>query len=696
MTPAKGMIGKELRQNLNWAALGLLAMSASLLWALWQHRTKFYTYEGYATSGMPILTEQFQSITIVGSALVGLLLGLMQILPEKSLDQWAFLVHRPVSRTRLFFYKISAGLLLYALATGVPIAAAIAWVATPNHVPAPFTPGMALPALADWLAGLGYYFAALVIGLREVRWYGSRILAGGVAVGASILVFMVPVFSWALILLAIALPTLLIAAWGSFLTGGHYDRQPWLAKVALGSAVFTGIAMLVGTGTVMLSEAIPYRNTTGYEYAYYSLIDDGRIVRFKTRDNEFVEATDISGKSIPDALKDARSQHENQEGDVRLSLDRNDRSAFEPAEYRQESTYLRTLYDGGFQTWYYMPGKQYGVGYETRTAGIIGYFGPEGFSDAAPPVARFEDRASMIFGYRYYHQSIDPSSLTFRAGKFRFNFGTKEIIKDFAPPAGEQLESFGTGQVDPDEAYMRGRTPEITFEAFATNKSVTVRDSDGRTRFTVPLEHTPANGYDGVTVARRGEPARYFLWYQPGYRKGESKMTRPGHVVEVNGTGEVVARQALPPIVHDDQHSIAPVQPRHVVLAAASPPIAIAMNFLSMWWQHGMEGVRHSYVGRTSRWAVTVCILSALLSAAASLLVARRQNASARRTIGWFATVFLIGPTALLTMLCLAAWPQCERCPSCNRRRPVDRETCPNCGAEFALPALDGTEIFAM
>src|SRR5262249_35804399 len=44
---------------------------------------------------------------------------------------WAFLVHRPITRTEIFFVKVAAGLALCTLAVGLPLAGYIAWAQAP-------------------------------------------------------------------------------------------------------------------------------------------------------------------------------------------------------------------------------------------------------------------------------------------------------------------------------------------------------------------------------------------------------------------------------------------------------------------------------------------------------------------------------------------------------------------------------------
>jgi hypothetical protein len=74
---------------------------------------------------------------------------------------------------------------------------------------------------------------------------------------------------------------------------------------------------------------------------------------------------------------------------------------------------------------------------------------------------------------------------------------------------------------------------------------------------------------------------------------------------------------------------------------------------------------------------------------------ARRYSFSRARCIGWALCGFVFGWVGLLLMLALQEWPARVRCPSCGQPRRVDRDRCEHCGAAHALPAPDGTEIFA-
>ena len=240
----KPLFWKELRQSLKWAIAVLALMSIAVIYLAWDV-SRLGRY--------PEPFERLQQLSVVACPLAGLFLGVMHVVTEKRRDLWAFLVHRPISRTTIVLAKTSAGFVLYFLAAGVPVAAANAWLAIPGNVPAPFYGPMMLPGLADLLTGSVYYLAGLLISMREARWYGSRVLAVGVAILCSLIVVSVGYFWLALIAIIVAAGILGVAVWGSFVGGGEYGPQPMAAKAALGASLLAGIAIVFVIGGVVLS-----------------------------------------------------------------------------------------------------------------------------------------------------------------------------------------------------------------------------------------------------------------------------------------------------------------------------------------------------------------------------------------------------------------------------------------------------------
>src|SRR5262249_41198354 len=128
-------------------------------------------------------------------------LGFLQVFFESGGDRRSLLLHRPISHTQVFLGKAVAGLGLYLLALGIPFAYAVARAAPPGHVGAPFRWAMVLPWLADILAGVVYYFAGMLAAQRDGRWYGGRGLGLAAAVLCSFLVWFVPEFGQALLVI---------------------------------------------------------------------------------------------------------------------------------------------------------------------------------------------------------------------------------------------------------------------------------------------------------------------------------------------------------------------------------------------------------------------------------------------------------------------------------------------------------------
>ena len=129
----------------------------------------------------PLLSRSVTSATAFFCAIFGALLGWLQIHNERHRDLWAFLIHRPLSRTKIFAAKSVAGLSLYTLGAGLPLLGFIFMTWMPGHIAAPFEWRMVLPVLSFFLAGIVFYFAGMLTGLRQARWYASRGLGLGAA-----------------------------------------------------------------------------------------------------------------------------------------------------------------------------------------------------------------------------------------------------------------------------------------------------------------------------------------------------------------------------------------------------------------------------------------------------------------------------------------------------------------------------------
>jgi len=72
-----------------------------------------------------------------------------------------------------------------------------------------------------------------------------------------------------------------------------------------------------------------------------------------------------------------------------------------------------------------------------------------------------------------------------------------------------------------------------------------------------------------------------------------------------------------------------------------------------------------------------------------------RYGAGRGERIVWPIFVFAFGLFGWIGYRCHRSWPALAPCPTCNAFVPRDRVECAACRAQFPLPALKGTEVFA-
>src|SRR5262245_10807742 len=114
----KALIWKELQENFKWAPLpGLVIFVVCLI--------------DKPDEAMLDVTGAYFFYLI--AAVFGAGLGFVQIFFEAQGDKRSLLLHRPLSRTRIFLAKTFVGVGLYLLALGIPFLCLESWLAMPGH-----------------------------------------------------------------------------------------------------------------------------------------------------------------------------------------------------------------------------------------------------------------------------------------------------------------------------------------------------------------------------------------------------------------------------------------------------------------------------------------------------------------------------------------------------------------------------------
>lgn len=681
----KSLLWKECRENLKWIPLPALFILLPMILL--------------GSPEEPMISVGGEFIVLLVTAVFGAALGFLQIFFEARGDQRALLLHRPLSRSRLFLGKALAGVGIYLVAQFIPLVCVEVWMAIPGHLPAPYHWQTALPWLADILAGLVYYFAGMLTAQREARWYGSRGLGLAAAFYCTVLVWILPEFWQALLAIVVLGTPVGVAAWGSFLAGGAYTPQPRLARAALTLTLLTGLLLVSFVGKVTIGQWLD----SGRSYGYV-LDRQGRllIVPWKSGVGPTEPVTDLDGEIPPDLKGKAVDRNMIEELEAPLvSVDWPiHRSYRNPGrfyvEYRNETA-------PGREHWYYAAAEGRLFGYDAEFKQFLGSFGPDGFVPAGQPAGeRFH--GEIRYPTRLW-TAYRPDFLTFPGGVYAVDFSRRALRKLFTPVPGETVLGARRWQ---------DRREQLSLAVVTTDRSVYMLKETGASVVSLPRAYD-RKSYGSLSVGRLEGPERYVVWYDPSWwLEPEESKAMSSYVLEYDAAGNETARRTLPP------RPAVMRSPAQVLFGAATPVTEVASlvgtirQVRSQAW--ATSGMERSVLGEFLEVSVgyfipeavycadtgsgiffgftALTLLAAAVCALGCLLLARRYSFSRARCLGWSLCGLLFGPPGLLLMLALQEWPARISCPSCRQQRRVDRDHCERCDAPHARPAPDGTEIF--
>jgi len=679
----KAIIWKELRENLKWAALCTVVVALAL--ASVASEVKRW--------GRNPFGDDAPTPMLIG-AVFACLLGFLQVFVELRRDQWALLAHRPMTLTKVFAGKVIAFTILYLPVMTVLWTVFVVWCARPGHIAGPFDWRLSLPGYIDILVGFAYYFAGMLTGLRQARWYASKALGLGIPIILSVAAIYAPEFWHALVLVAVSGAILGVAAWGSFINDGFYAKQKRMSKVALGVALSVGIcAAGVFIGAVLCEVTRPLlwkKKDQAYEYENYCLAKDGTVLRVRRHGQEVLSVVDHAGKDVERYQDPAmRSQEAFAKTivDSWIGVGLSDVSAADwgrrSRPYGRARRYFETCYwsmaGSGRPTWFYSYRDGCFVEYDRDTRLPLGRLGPDGYvPEGQGRVSRFGRQITAVD-----FSGNDKDEEVFSEGVYRFNWEERTVAKVFEPEAGRTILSARRQRNDDliaistgDKAYLLNRQGDRL-------KTIPVDDADGR--------------YDRVSIAALADGQRTFAWYHQMWT-GKHGIIKPSLLVELSSDGTVLKRYELPGLVVIVTPALTPwparvvwhVEPLVVVVGEQVGEVLWMAHMGVAEWPsrlHGMLGNRVLFIKlRTVLiWSVVFAVLN--------LLICWRRAFGRSAMAAWAVWGFLLGPTGLL-LLCIQDWPARVSCHSCSRKRRVDRDNCEHCGSLFPKPALDGTEVF--
>jgi hypothetical protein len=714
VNPIVVMMRRELREH---SAAGVFAFAAVSLFFLISVALTHPNFRGAASA------EQMTSITVstveVGastafsffsltSAVAALLIGRAVVRNDRAGDARAFLLHRPVDATTIFVAKILAASTLYLLAVGIPMTLHEWWLAVPGHRAVPYDIRLALGSIADLTTGLVYVAAGMLMGMRYRASIDRGILAIGLAIACSILAISAHEFWQAELIVAACVAVLTLAAWGAFRAIGGFVSQARSARAALMITTALGVA---GAGVIAYALITLFGDTqpdSNPRSTTTSVGSNGELLRVTTAFGALagmrvVSVTDLAGRPVP-VYSDTASRRDLVSGvlttgELPLVPERWS-SVFDEDSYRGSSrVYVPIISRQTVLTpllWYYLPQHRLIAAYDARNARQVGWLGPDGYhAGLDEPGMRFP--GPLRPALRYFPRI---PVLAFPHAVYRLDVSQREARQVFATNADEVITgaaaSDGSEMLFGTEGLSRARIDSgAQFIAVATKRNVYVRSMTGRALLTIARDPAAAS-YGSVTVTRAtlapGEPTFVRYGSRFGTLPPPEQHKAPDIVVALagdSGTSKPAfasGRYTLPRDTYGTPLGRVSVASR---IATVATPLVVA---IAAQIDNAITGEEPDSPDTPATWALLV--FGALLAGAGAFAIGRTYAFPRPRLATWALIAFLCGLGGLVLMLALIDRPARVPCPSCGRKRIVTRERCEHCGAPFAPPAPDGTEIF--
>jgi ABC-type transport system involved in multi-copper enzyme maturation permease subunit len=673
----KQLLKKEWREQFKVALIGLVIFTIVLITAVRTGLSPLRTlFQGYgntiAAAGLqPLVSSSLLVQSAFFCALFGGLLGWLQIQAERHPDLRAFLLHRPMERTTILWSKLLAGLGLYAVGAGLPMAGLVIYVIIPGHVPAPFEWAMVLPLVNIFLLGLLFLVAGMLTGARQARWYGSRIFGLGPAVLTACLMFSVHENWHALVSLALVGALLMVTLWSSFQTGGTYSNQCRSGKVALSLTCVATAYILSGLVIAVLDSLLS--TNPPYRYSNYQITKDGQVYQVTQGGGVPAEITDLNGRLLLDKStgKPVKLADFNRRYPVVFSTGVNFKHSDPNAEYyglNRNISYFIPWRMSDKVLWYWTRDGRL-VGFDGITRLQVGSLGPDGPVVAGAALQRRFDPPETYY-YNYFETFNPPRVLASGNTLYLVDVDHQTATPFFTATNQDGIGGFSVN----NNALVSEEVLVVTREA------IHLIDTKGRTLLSVPYEPAvPA--YSQISVYELAG-TNYAVEFLPDYQlniKLGGKL--PDQIAWVDKNGGLTRREKLPLLPEYNSDDFV----NNCCLLIVSPAPRLGGELVSAHHDH------EKY--HFDKWD-GLSFIPAIFSVLVGWVWGRRYHFTGREQAAWAGFNFVFGIPGLLAFFCVQEWPARETCPHCRKQRLVDREQCEHCGGEFAPPVRNGTEIF--
>lgn len=731
----KALLWKELRQQGIWSALLLLLVSSAVGFLLSEFDHRPYT----------LPTEDLPVAMIFCAGSVAILLGLLQTVLEQRRDQWAFLMHRGRSSSDIFRAKTLAAAIMYSVIVFLPLIGAVLWIRSGGVQQYPFSWYQLLPTLAVIVACFALYFGAVASVIWKGPWYISRAFPLAAACLPVLIVAFVFLGFTEFVPLSVFLTVALLAAglamaaWGVFIRSGESAGRPRIGTLCLGFATFIGVqAALIGILFAVGGTLDFLMNRPGewpaQNFEYHFVNRAGHLCRLEGTPGYAPSITKITDLDDPPAsrkydrllnkgFQEVTSQSPKYPEWDPISLSsRTSGSGFQGRRRVLDFLTMSTSQKGtspkmpsgihysslgspqGRVDWIYSRADRliygYAEDYELRDSlpprllppRLVAIVGPEEVTDGSRiPEKRFSQVRWLSLlrdsfyprGHSVGSRSSKNMSILFDDGLYELDLQARTIHRTIPKPPDQEVldlvlgpQMFGIIYSESVAVYSQKGESEVAFPYPEMSRA--------RLEYTVPLpkELREAEYYNLGRVPNQDLVVFAF--------SGKFLFTR------LDGT--VVKEYVVPEKPIHRPPAFMPILATCAALLPAGPVLlfvagdALSLTtyyrgprFLEVMWSQSQTGTVVAFV---------VFFLVSFVCWMSARRTAWTYGFDQRTSRWWQGLALFLGPAGLLTLWFLRNWSVRVACRGCQQLRPVDRDTCPQCGEQFTPPETNGTEIF--
>lgn len=470
---------KELREHGKWFVLGAVV-------------AMFYLYTD-VVRGHGEISRVILHIAIVA----GVVLGLLQTLPEKFLGLFPFLTHRPMTLTSIFVAKVTAALILFSITVIIPLFMTIMIVSDEMKM---LIHDVDAQIVIHMLFGVIAYFLTIVIALREARFYGSRVVGILCGIICYYVAYEAPTKGHLAVFMLGITCIVISCAWGIFT-----NKQSRIAKMSMGIVLLISyivVTTFIFHNVEVITKQFSAKVRKFSTNIYYRVTSQGPIA-IEKKENRIYRDKD---NNILSAKQVDKIYEEELLSMYLLQI------PITNARYLTKQHYVRLTSD-----FYYSKLQKRILAY--NDSGVFqGSIGIDGFH---------KEQVGSLHKEDYFdHQTINKKLLIQTQRELHLFDSTNKTIKVlFSSP--ETIHKFHVAISEKD----------IPTEIIVvTEKRLYILDKNGNT--IAQIEHLPLQDYDKTKILLTTKKQYIFR-----YIKTNSQQDR---VVEYSQTGKIVKQYTVP------------------------------------------------------------------------------------------------------------------------------------------------------